>query len=95
MSKHLNEVSKRLLGVCGKSVSGRGNKVKGPNGEYAWCIREQQAHVAGVEGAFGRGAGNGGGEKPGARPGGPAGQDEELDFLLCVTGRPGKVWSRE
>lgn len=62
-------------------------------GNMLGVLRSSRADVAGVERTCGRGAGYGGGEKPGARPWGPGGQDEELDFLLRVTGRPGKVCS--
>lgn len=74
---------------------GEETRSKALMGNMLGVLRSSRADVAGVERARGRGAGSGGGEKPGARPRGPVGQDEELDFLLCVTGRPGKVCSRE
>lgn len=34
------------MGNCGKSVSGRGAKFKGPGGECTWCLKEQPGYVA-------------------------------------------------
>lgn len=78
----------------GRLFQAKGTSSKVLMGNVLGVVRSSKADVAGVERACEEGAGNEGGEKARARPYGPLARIRTLDFILCVIGRPGKVWSK-